>query len=345
MERSDNHAVLDLRGVELPNLPSGSDAPPAPPPSPSSPMPPSPFCNALQVVQEDRLMDQCAASRVEGGDENRSSRNKKHRKKKKPARSGVRKSRSRGHSLQCRICMDSVSERDFVNEKALRLGCKCTDGLDVTHTSCARKWFKIRKNTTCEICEEEAIGLPKPIRKEIREVARRAMRDSLQETSSRFHIPLRSYPRTHSEELHLCTYTTFCLLPAALSAIFMVFFYFESLKLDVVQTMVLAITVSSATMIHWLVEPNRPVWHMVFVFMFVGFIMGLSYMFACIQRWGSLSACIYGAVTGALFSVGVYTAIRAAVALIAFPDYRSSFTRTETNSTAENSADPEDSIV
>lgn len=58
----------------------------------------------------------------------------------------------------------------------------------------------------------------------------------------------------------------------------------ESLNLDVVQTMILAITVSSVTMIHWLVEPNKPVWHMVFVLMFIGFIMGLSYMFVLVHR-------------------------------------------------------------
>lgn len=197
--------------------------------------------------------------------------------------------------------------------------CRCSHGLDICHTACARKWFKIRKSTICEICENQAQGIPKQIQKEVKELARRAAQRPANDSSTQFPFPLRTGRRSQSEELHLCTYTTFCLLPAALSAIFMVFFYFESLKLDVIQTMVLAITVSSMTMVHWLIEPNRPVWHMVFVFMFIGSIMGLSYMFITVHRFDSLAACISGAIVGALLSVGVYTAIRALATLIVNP--------------------------
>lgn len=59
-----------------------------------------------------------------------------------------------------------------------------------------------------------------------REIARRARRDANGDPVARFPIEIRHTRRTQSEELHLCTYTTFCLLPAALSAIVMVFFYF-----------------------------------------------------------------------------------------------------------------------
>lgn len=51
-------------------------------------------------------------------------------------------------SRECRICHLSLGSGSNVIE----LGCDCKNDLAVAHFSCAEKWFKIRGNRICEIC-------------------------------------------------------------------------------------------------------------------------------------------------------------------------------------------------
>lgn len=219
--------------------------------------------------------------------------------------------------LNCRICMDAVSSQDIAAGRALHLGCKCHSGLDVVHLSCAKKWFRIRRSAVCEVCEDEAKNLPQELKNEVRALAQAAEAVRLEEsrTQMRFLARSRRESLSRADEVHLCTYTTFCLLPAALSAILMVVVYYEFLSINVIPTMVLAILVSSVTMLHWLAEPNKPILHIVFVLFFLLTIVGTTFFFVEVHGWGSLAASILGAVVGGLFSTGLYAAFRAGYAL------------------------------
>ncbi len=40
--------------------------------------------------------------------------------------------------------------------------------MDVVHAYCAERWFKLRRDTCCEICGSDALGLPEGIRLAVR---------------------------------------------------------------------------------------------------------------------------------------------------------------------------------
>ncbi|CAD7704022.1 unnamed protein product [Ostreobium quekettii] len=128
----------------------------------------------------------------------------------------------------CRICMESVTLRDFEARRAMRLGCKCSSGLEIVHFPCAKRWFRIRRSVACEICEAEARNLPEGLKNEIRELAAAAETARREEARERMRslAQARIDALSRSDEVHLCTYTTFCLLPAAIAAIALVFFFY-----------------------------------------------------------------------------------------------------------------------
>nr|GMD64397.1 uncharacterized protein LOC109163760 [Ipomoea batatas] len=42
---------------------------------------------------------------------------------------------------------------------AIELGCSCRGDLGTAHKHCAETWFKIKGNTTCEICGATAVNI------------------------------------------------------------------------------------------------------------------------------------------------------------------------------------------
>ncbi|CAM8949124.1 unnamed protein product [Rhodiola kirilowii] len=55
-------------------------------------------------------------------------------------------------SRECRICHLRLG----IGRNAIELGCDCKNDLAVAHTNCAERWFKIRGNRICEICNSTA---------------------------------------------------------------------------------------------------------------------------------------------------------------------------------------------
>ncbi|CAM8961905.1 unnamed protein product [Rhodiola kirilowii] len=53
---------------------------------------------------------------------------------------------------ECRICHLNLGTGSGVIE----LGCDCKNDLAAAHSNCAERWFKIRGNRTCEICNSTA---------------------------------------------------------------------------------------------------------------------------------------------------------------------------------------------
>uniref|UniRef100_A0A7N0ZZG0 RING-CH-type domain-containing protein n=1 Tax=Kalanchoe fedtschenkoi TaxID=63787 RepID=A0A7N0ZZG0_KALFE len=57
-----------------------------------------------------------------------------------------------GESRECRICHLSLG----IGSNVIELGCDCKNDLAAAHSNCAERWFKIRGNRTCEICNSIA---------------------------------------------------------------------------------------------------------------------------------------------------------------------------------------------
>lgn len=56
----------------------------------------------------------------------------------------------------CRICHLSLESANNESGVPIELGCSCKDDLAAAHKHCAEAWFKIKGNTTCEICNSIA---------------------------------------------------------------------------------------------------------------------------------------------------------------------------------------------
>ncbi|VFR00386.1 unnamed protein product [Cuscuta campestris] len=80
----------------------------------------------------------------------------------------VGKEEAEEETRDCRICRLSLSgsggiggdgELEPSSGDAIQLGCSCRGDLGTAHKQCAETWFKIRGNTTCEICGETAVNI------------------------------------------------------------------------------------------------------------------------------------------------------------------------------------------
>lgn len=56
----------------------------------------------------------------------------------------------------CRICLLGLHE----GGETLNLECRCKGGLALAHTACAVKWFSIKGNSNCDICNNQVRNLP-----------------------------------------------------------------------------------------------------------------------------------------------------------------------------------------
>ncbi|CAI9106887.1 OLC1v1006131C1 [Oldenlandia corymbosa var. corymbosa] len=72
---------------------------------------------------------------------------------------------SRGNRRECRICHLKSSAagngagRGGGDQSFIELGCSCKGDLGSAHEQCAETWFKIKGNTTCEICGASAVNI------------------------------------------------------------------------------------------------------------------------------------------------------------------------------------------
>ncbi|KAG8093337.1 hypothetical protein GUJ93_ZPchr0012g22050 [Zizania palustris] len=67
-------------------------------------------------------------------------------------------------ALVCRICMVALSE-EAGSGGTLKLECRCKGELALAHGDCAVKWFSIKGNGTCDVCNHEVLNLPVTLRR------------------------------------------------------------------------------------------------------------------------------------------------------------------------------------
>ncbi|XP_006656056.1 uncharacterized protein LOC102711074 [Oryza brachyantha] len=70
-------------------------------------------------------------------------------------------------ALVCRICMVALSEEagGGAGSGTLKLECRCKGELALAHGDCAVKWFSIKGNATCDVCNHEVLNLPVTLRR------------------------------------------------------------------------------------------------------------------------------------------------------------------------------------
>ncbi|KAG2498868.1 hypothetical protein HYH03_003060 [Edaphochlamys debaryana] len=196
-----------------------------------------------------------------------------------------------GEEVCCRVCLDPVTPSELASGAAIMLGCRCGSGLDRLHRPCAERWFRgVRCSTTCEVCGEEAAALPQRIKAEIR------WQQLL-------------YPRRGPGISGLLAglpgflglYTLVCLLPATFASMALVIFYFRFMGLDAGATMALSILTASATILHWVLNPYRPVLHLVFCAVSLGSVFAQTLLFHSLcPAWAPALVASLGSVLGFL---------------------------------------------
>ena len=65
----------------------------------------------------------------------------------------------------CLICLESLTQEDFVAGRAISLGCECRGDMALRHKDCAIKWAQVKDTgrggiPTCELCKKPARNLP-----------------------------------------------------------------------------------------------------------------------------------------------------------------------------------------
>ncbi|XP_047310018.1 uncharacterized protein LOC124913653 [Impatiens glandulifera] len=71
----------------------------------------------------------------------------------------VHVSKKRRVKRECRICQMRLVEKGEEDEVGIELGCFCKGDLGDCHKKCAEAWFKLKGDTTCEICGAIAMNV------------------------------------------------------------------------------------------------------------------------------------------------------------------------------------------
>ncbi|KXZ52793.1 hypothetical protein GPECTOR_8g180 [Gonium pectorale] len=187
--------------------------------------------------------------------------------------------------------------QDLDTGVALRLGCRCSSGLDLLHRACADRWFRgVRGSTVCEVCGADAVNLPPRMKASIRWHQLLCPR--------RGHPGPGGGPGLGSLPSFLGVYTLVCLLPATISSMVLVLFYFRHLGVDAGVTMALSILTSSATILHWVYMPFRPLLHVLFCVTTLACVFGQTLLLRDLcPAWSASVVAAVGAAVG--FAAGL----------------------------------------
>lgn len=64
----------------------------------------------------------------------------------------------------CRICLVDIEE----GGELFRMGCSCKGDLALAHQTCAFEWFRVKGNSTCDVCNQKVQNLPANLLKKCR---------------------------------------------------------------------------------------------------------------------------------------------------------------------------------
>jgi len=220
---------------------------------------------------------------------------------------------SRDEEPGCRVCMEPVTEAELASGMALRLGCRCTAGLDALHTECAERWFRIRGSSQCEVCGAEAKNLSEELKAEFRKVSEMRMRQLAARTSSE-PLLVRSQSSSTSQRLQDGTHAR--MLLASILAFGTFFFYSVYLKLAYAPAAFFSLIVAySSTLPIFAGRHTNPVAHFAVTLWFLASVMAISALLVKIQGWEPAKASVFSAFIGGVLSMVTVAVVEAAWAL------------------------------
>eukprot|EP00803_Ostreobium_quekettii_P007530 evm.model.scf_187.2 EVM.evm.TU.scf_187.2 scf_187:68551-72970(+) len=185
-------------------------------------------------------------------------------------------------------------------------------GLDVLHTECAERWFRIRGSSLCEVCGAEAKNLSEELKAEFRKVSEIRMRQLAARTSVEHLLPrsqssMSGRPRD-GVHAHM--------LMAGILAFGLFFFYSVYLKLDRVASAFISLIVGYSTTLPYFAGRHAdPLTHLAITLWFLASVMGIAALLVKIQGWEPAKAAVFSAFVGGVLSAASVAAVEAAWAL------------------------------
>lgn len=183
------------------------------------------------------------------------------------------------------------------------------------HLQCAEQWFGLKRMTQCEVCRQEATGLPPPLRDRIQAAAAAAAaeQDRLAQLE-RATRPARDLaPRFFTRQTpNPFNYFYGCLAPASCSVITMVFTLLH-LRTSVGIAFGLAVATSVLPVVHWLILPEMILQAWLFTVSVTGCTLGAFYFFHILLKLVAWFAAAFSAVTGLVLGLVAYGNLSVAV--------------------------------